>query len=127
MTFIIIDGYLEQKAGGPALSFSRSWFKRAPNLTVDAFTKLIARFGENHAVSFDLFLTAVRRDALGDLLGIRNDVAHGKVFNGQRLAPERYVQLCEDIYDWLVETFLGESVEVIDASGTRTLAYEKSP
>lgn len=127
VTYTVIDGYLGQKAGGPVLEFSRSWFKRAPNLNADAFTKLIARFGDTHSASFEALLTPPRRDALGTLLGVRNDVAHGKQSNGRKLAPERYLQLCEDVYDWLVETFLGDSIEVIDVSGKRTLAYESSP
>jgi hypothetical protein len=127
VTFIVIHGYLEQKAGGPALSFAQSWFERAPNLTSDAFAKLINRFGKEHSDAFELFLTPVRRESLGDLLAIRNDVAHGKHFAGQRLQPDRYVALCEETYEWLVATFLGTGVEVLDETGRQVVAYERTP
>ncbi len=127
VTFVIIHGYLEQKAGGPVLEFSKSWFKRAPNLTADAFDKLVARFGGAHGLAFTDFLTPWRKEALSDLLDIRNDVAHGKPFEGAKLAPERYLQLCEDAYHWLVETFLGDSVEVLDAEGRQVVSYERTP
>lgn len=126
VVLIVLNGYLDQKSGGPARNFAKSHFKRAPNLTVNAFTKLIARFGKDHAKQFEDFLTVPRHDALADLLDIRNDVAHGKVFAGQRLQPDRYVTLCEEVYEWLVETFLGESVEVMDDSGKKVVAYEKT-
>lgn len=126
VTFVVLHGYLDQKAGGPSRTFAKSWFERAPNLSVDAFTKLVARFGPEYASSFDAFLTPVRRDSLGDLLAIRNDVAHGKHFAGQKLQPDRYVALCEDTYEWLVETFLGSSVEVLDPTGKSVVAYERS-
>ncbi|MFJ9392877.1 hypothetical protein ACIRON_28930 [Nocardioides sp. NPDC101246] len=126
VVFLVLDGYLTQKTSGPTRDFARSYFNQAPNLNVDAFTRLIARFGSNHVAELEVFLTTPRRDTLGDLLGIRNDVAHGRVFNGQRLAPERYLILCEEIYDWLIDTFLGESVEVLDGSGRSVVAYERT-
>lgn len=126
VTFVVLNGYLEQKSGGPMLNFSQSWFRSAPNLTSEAFRKLIERFGADHGKEFENFLTPVRHESLSDLLAIRNDVAHGKEFQGQRLQPDRYINLCEEIYDWLVATFLGDSVEVLDNNGTSIIAYERS-
>jgi len=126
VTFEVLSGYLNQKGGGPMYAFATSWFNQAPNLNAKAFAKLIGRFGRTHAAQFEDFLTPPRRESLGDLLGIRNDVAHGKVATGQRLQPDRYIQLCEDVYDWLIATFLAESVEVLADTGTSVLAYERS-
>lgn len=126
-TYVILTGYLESKSGGPLLHFAKSWFERAPNLTVDAFTRLIGRFGDEHGVAFDHFLTKKRRDSLGDLLAIRNDVAHGKTFTGQRLQPDRYYELCEETYNWLVARFFADSVEVIDETGREVVSYERTP
>ncbi len=127
VTFIVLDGYLDQKVSGPPRHFLKSVFSQAPNLNVDAFTRLMNRFGPDRAAEFEAFLTRPRRDTLGDLLGIRNDVAHGREFNGRRLEPSGYMKLCEEIYEWLVETFLGESVEVMDETGTRVQGYERTP
>lgn len=124
VVFVILDGYLDQKVQGPTREFIRGYFSHAPNLNVDAFTRLIGKFGDKHAAEFENFLTKPRRGTLGDLLGIRNDVAHGRVGQGARLAPEQYINLCEEIYDWLIDTFLGESVEVMNAGGTAVEGYE---
>jgi hypothetical protein len=117
VVFVVLDGYLNQKVTGPARTFIRGHFNRAPNLNIDAFTRLIGKFGPQHSGAFDKFLTKPRRGALADLLDIRNDVAHGRVGKGARLDPARYLILCEEIYDWLIENFLGDSVEVLDDSG----------
>ena len=126
VVFVILDGYLDQKVQGPSREFIRGYFSHAPNLNVDAFTRLIGKFGDKHAEEFEKFLTKPRRGTLGDLLGIRNDVAHGRVGQGAKLAPEQYINLCEEVYDWLIETFLGESVEVRDDTGYGVVAYERT-
>lgn len=126
VVFVILDGYLDQKVSGPPREFIRGYFSYAPNLNVDAFTRLIGRFGSHHEAAFADFLTTRRRDALGDLLGIRNDVAHGRLFRGQRLQPERYINLCEEIYGWLIETFLGDSVAVMNSMGTQVEGFERT-
>lgn len=117
VTFVILADFLEQKSSPPALTFAQSYFERAPNLRVKPFIALIKRFGESYEQSFEEFLTAARREALSDLLEVRNDVAHGKHQAGQKLAPDRYMKLVEEIYDWLVATFLGASMEILDGDG----------
>lgn len=122
VTHTILVEYLEQKSSTPVLDFAKSYFGRAPNLRAKAFVDLVGRFGEPFRVTFETFLNeSGRRDTLSDLLDVRNDVAHGKFHSGQKLQPDRYVQLCEDIYDWLVEVFLGHSVEVLDDDGRTRL------
>lgn len=124
VTYAILTGYLDRKSSGPQLAFSKSFFRRAPNLRADAFIDLIGRFGPSYRSAFEQFLTRVRRDALSDLLEVRNDIAHGLLHSGRKLEPTRYVELCREIYDWLVETFIGDTVEVMDDSGMVIVGYE---
>ena len=126
VVFVVLDGYLDQKTSGPAREFIRTQFRRAPNLNVKAFAGLIGRFGSHYSGEFDRFLTKTRRSTLGDLLDIRNDVAHGRVGPGARLDPNRYLTLCEEVYDWLIETFLGDSVIALDDSGTKIIGHVRA-
>jgi hypothetical protein len=108
LTFMAITDYLGRKSSGPALEFARSFFRTAPNLSVGPFIKLVGRFGDDYADRLNTFLTQTRRDTLSDLLSVRNDIAHGRYQAGRKLAPERYLTLCKEIYDW----YLGEFMEV---------------
>jgi hypothetical protein len=122
VTYTILTEFLEQKSSSPVLEFAKSYFNRAPNLKAKTFVELLAKLGSDYSSAFEIFLEAGgRRDTLNDLLDVRNDVAHGKYHGGRKLQPDRYVSLCEDIYDWLVETFLQDSVEIIDQDGRTRL------
>ncbi len=127
VTFVILTGYLEQKSNGPHLAFAKSFFKRAPNLKVNVFIELVGRFGDAHRADFEAFLTKRRREALSNLLDVRNDIAHGQYSAGQKLEPTQYLTLCEEVYDWLVDRFIGDSVAVLDDSGLQVTAYERIP
>jgi hypothetical protein len=124
VTFIVLTGYLDAKSHGPALDVAKKWFRRAPNLKTQVFVDLVGKFGTTHQTRFEEFLEPPRRDILDSLLEIRNDVAHGKVFSGQRLEPSGYMTLCEDIYEWLINEFLGDLVLVVDEQG-RPNRYER--
>lgn len=112
MTYVAVIDFLGRKSSGPTFEFSRSFFRNAPNLTVSAFARLIARFGSSYATHFEDFLTPTRRDALSDLLSVRNDIAHGRYQAGRKLDPERYIQLCKDVYDWYLGEFLEQAVVI---------------
>jgi hypothetical protein len=116
--------HVEQKSSGPVTHFSLSFFRHAPNLKTQAFIDLVARFGPTYKADFELFLDKSRSDALTDLLEVRNDIAHGKYQSGRKLDPERYIRLCEEIYDWLIAKFLGSSVEVIGLDGYERIGVE---
>lgn len=98
--------YLEEKSSGPALEFAKSFYRTTPNLNAESFAKLMARFGDDHAARFGVFLTVTLRDSLNDLSAIRNPIAHGDTAGGQKLDPERYRRLCKAVYEWLVGDFL---------------------
>ena len=114
ITFDCVTRYLEDSSGGPALEFAKSFFSRAPNLNAETLTKLMARFGEDHARRFQTFLTTPLRDSLNDLAALRNPIAHGATTGGQKLAPERYKILCEAVYDW----FTGELLQPVGTVAT---------
>ena len=112
MTYVAVMDFLGRKSSGPAFEFSCSFFRNAPNLTVSAFVRLIARFGSSYETQFEDFLTPTRRDALSDLLSVRNDIAHGRYQAGRKLDPDRYIQLCKDVYDWYLGEFLEQAVVI---------------
>jgi hypothetical protein len=118
VTYTILTEFLEQKSSSPIIDFTKSYFSRAPNLNYHAYVDLIGRFGDSYQEQFEELLSqGGRKESLDDLLSVRNDVAHGKYQGGQKLQPDRYVLLCEDIFDWLVSTFLGNSVEIFADDG----------
>jgi len=88
------------------LEFAKSFYNKAPNLTAEALKKLFGRFGAVEAAKLEAFLTRPRHEALSDLMSIRNPVAHGEVFEGAKLDPTRYMELCMDFYDWCVAEYL---------------------
>jgi hypothetical protein len=109
LTYVAVSDFLARKSSGPTREFATSFFHAAPNLGVTPFIKLMARFGIGYEERFETFLTKNRRDALADLMSVRNEIAHGKNQGGRKLDPDRYVNLCRDIYDW----YLGEFLEQI--------------
>lgn len=117
VTLEVIHGHIELNAYGSVAHFAKKRFSRAPNLRVAKFEELIGQLGREHSEAFAEFLDPVRKEALKDLMDIRNDVAHGKEITGAKLAPERYITLCEEVHDWLVEHLLGDAVQVFDEDG----------
>lgn len=103
---VCINLYLDATSGGPALEFAKSFFSHTPNLNAESFTRLLGRFGDDHAARFDAFLTKPLRDSLNDLSSVRNPIAHGDVTGGQKLDPERYRRLCKEVYQWLTSDLL---------------------
>lgn len=118
LTHLCVHQYLRQTSGGPALEFAKSFFVRAPNLNADTLSKVIRRFGEDHSLRFEEFLTVTLRDSLNDLASVRNSIAHGDTAGGQKLDPFRYRVLCKAIYEWFTSELLnpiGSTTTVVDA------------
>lgn len=126
LAFECVTRYLESKASGPALEFAHSFFSRAPNLTAETLTKLIGRFGADHAVRFEQFLTKPLRDSLNDLSSIRNTIAHGQLAGGQKLDPARYLVLCKAIYVWLTSELLTPAGTVMTVTAVKVKTAEKA-
>ena len=108
LVFLTVRQYLRKKSSGPGLEFAHSFFYQAPNLTPSALKKLFARFGELDSSRLATFIDKPREDVLADLMSVRNPVAHGTEINGAKIDPTRYVEFCNDFYDWCVTTYLND-------------------
>lgn len=106
LAYECVHRLLDTKSSGPPLSFAKSYFSRAPNLTASRLFELVERFGADYSEQLSAVLTSPLRDSLNDLYEIRNPVAHGKEQGGQKLDPERYRKLCIVLYDWFIGSFL---------------------
>ncbi|WP_157596891.1 HEPN domain-containing protein [Streptacidiphilus rugosus] len=110
-TQVILREYCTRNAWGEVQSFAHSWLDRMPNLSSDAFVKLVKRFNATWANELDgLLAQEERRASLNALIGIRNDVAHGKQQGMSRQQAWEYYELAEEIIEWLMERF-GEKAQ----------------
>ncbi|MBB1049707.1 hypothetical protein G6021_00940 [Dietzia sp. CW19] len=105
-----ITWYIETNANREVSQFSRSFFKKSPNLTPDAMETLVSRFGEVYLESLNEVLDEELKGRLGVLLNLRNEIAHGDFPTGAKHAPEQYLELCNIIYDWILEQFIKNTV-----------------
>lgn len=106
--FIAIDSYVRASSGSNASAFGLSNWKKAPNLGPDALEKLVKRFGSEEwdRSLADLIDGGDFKGDLGVLLKIRNDSAHGKSYGGSIASVESYKKMIDQIYKWVLATFL---------------------
>lgn len=105
-TQVILRDYCSRNSWGEIQTFAHSWLDRMPNLSSDALVKLIKRFNESWATELEEMLSKEERKAsLNALIGIRNDVAHGKQQGMSRQQAWEYFELAETLVDWLLERF----------------------
>lgn len=108
-----VAGYLEQAMSvcirdrclkgswGIAQSFAMSWTDRMPNMSADAYVKVVGRFGPALASGAnDVLAEDERRATLNSLIGIRNDIAHGKNQGISREQAWEYFKVVEVLADW---------------------------
>lgn len=105
-----IKWYVESNSSRDVSLFSMSFFQKSPNLTPDAMEKLVARFGDRYLDSLSEVLDDQLKQRLGVLLSWRNDLAHGNFPTGAKIDPGLYFELCNVIYDWILEEFIKNSV-----------------
>ncbi|MGW5528202.1 hypothetical protein [Streptomyces xanthochromogenes] len=108
VTEVTLLDFIERKSGGPVQFFALGEL-RIPNLSPEKYGALLGKFGPEYPERFKAHLGIVHRDALFDLLEIRNKVAHGDLQGGVKLDPTRYLALVEHIYDWLFSEFLDDT------------------
>ena len=102
LIFVAVAGYLRSTAGPQAASFALSNWKHAPNLGPNAFETLFDRFGAPWNDDLTQFLEeADRRGALGRLIKIRNDTAHGSSYSGSLPSVTSYKLLVDEIHGWV--------------------------
>ena len=96
----------ESRSGAEALRFAHSWLERSPNPRKDEILKLVHRFNETWS---DELVVILNQDEKGSrinaLVGIRNDIAHGKNQGVSRRQAWEYFQLASEIVDWVLERF----------------------
>lgn len=94
-------GYLRSVAHPRAARFGLSFFRKAPNLTPEAFEALWSRLGEDWGEEAHLFMEdGGRREILGSLMAIRNIAAHGANYRGSISSVAGYRDLVNEIYSW---------------------------
>ncbi len=102
LIFVAVVGHLKSTAGPQAASFALSNWKHAPNLGPYALQKLVDRFGEPWNDDLAQFLEeADRKGALGRLIKIRNDTAHGYSYSGSLPSVTSYKLLIDEIHGWV--------------------------
>lgn len=86
---ILVSGFLEKAvqelameccrrmAGGAPRNFAIAQLDRTRNPSVDALRSFVGSFSLEWEERLDGFLTEERRDAIGSIVGLRNDAAHG--------------------------------------------------
>ncbi len=86
---ILVSGFLEKAiqelameccrrmASGAARSFAIAQLDRSRNPSVDAMVTFVGSFSPQWRDSLEAFLTEERRDAIGSIVSLRNDAAHG--------------------------------------------------
>lgn len=105
-TATILRGHCAKNSWGTVHQFAVSWLDRTPNLNSDALVKLVRRFGSDSADQLQDFLSIEERaSSLNALIGLRNDVAHGKQQGMSREQAWSYFELTEAIVEWLLDKF----------------------
>jgi hypothetical protein len=102
LIFVAVVGYLKSTAGPQTASFALSNWKHAPNLNPNAIQSLFDRFGEPWNDDLAKFLEETdRKGALGRLIKIRNDTAHGDSYSGSLPSVASYKILVDEIHGWV--------------------------
>lgn len=111
-----VSGFLEQSlissaraccgqmSSGRALEFASSWLERSPNPRAMEVVKFIGRFDSDWADELASYLEVDERGGrVNALLGIRNDVAHGKNQGVSRRQAWDYFELVCELTDWILD------------------------
>jgi hypothetical protein len=105
-TVVILRSHCEKNSWGTVYQFAASWLDRAPNLSSVALIKLVKRFGNQAATELEQFLAEEERgSSLNSLIGLRNDIAHGKQQGMSREQAWDYFKVVEDVIEWLLDKF----------------------
>lgn len=113
-----ICGYLEQSlvecarslceanSGGTVQEFALSWLEKAPNPRVDALIGLVRRFSAKWATELEAFLDENEYGTrINALVGIRNDIAHGKNQGVSLIRAREYFDVARQVVGFLLARF----------------------
>jgi RiboL-PSP-HEPN len=105
-TAVILRSHCTKQSWGNVQQFAVSWLDRTPNLNSDALVKMVRRFNNQIAEELEGFLAVEERGSgLNSLIGLRNDIAHGRQQGMSREQAWEYFTLAESVIDWLLEKF----------------------
>jgi hypothetical protein len=103
---VILREYCSRGSWGGAQRFAHSWLDKSPNLSADALVKLVSRFDSSWASELQEFLNIDERaSSLNALMGIRNDIAHGKNQGVSRERVWEYYELADRVVEWMLDKF----------------------
>ena len=92
----------EHGAWGEGQAFALSWLERAPNPRAAEVLRLVRRFSPAWELELKSLLDIDERaQALNALVGIRNDIAHGRNQGISLRQVREYKEVCVLIVDWL--------------------------
>ena len=84
--------------------FGLSWLERAPNPSKVEIVKFVGRFSSCWADELTALLKDDERGTrLNSLIGIRNDVAHGKNQGVSLMQARGYYELVREVIDWVAD------------------------
>lgn len=111
-----VCGYLEQSivslsraacertSGSLGQAFALSWLERAPNPSRGEVIRIVQRFSPDWAQELQEMLKVDNKgDRLNALVGIRNDVAHGKNQGVSAKQARDYYELATEVIGWLAD------------------------
>ena len=105
-TAVILRSHCAKNSWGSVHQFAASWLDRMPNLSSDALVKLVRRFENNMADELEQFLAVEARGSEPNaLIGLRNDIAHGRQQGMSREQAWSYLTLVENVVEWLLDKF----------------------
>jgi len=115
---IRVSGFLEQSLAhcarslcsqsswGPTQRFALSWMNRTPNPRAEEILKFVQRFDDAWEAELRLVLDEDEHaQSINALLGIRNDIAHGKNQGVSRGRTLDYYAIADKVVDFLLEKF----------------------
>jgi hypothetical protein len=82
---------------GPALAFALSQLEWSKNPTTEVLANLLGRFDLAWREAFEASLDVERKTAINSLVGLRNDVAHGRWSGTSSLSLARVRQYFDTI------------------------------
>jgi hypothetical protein len=117
---VMVSGWLEQAVyelatercrrhvSGPVLAYAISQLQWSRNPTTETLAALIGCFDLAWQEEFLSFLTLAQKEAINSVVGLRNDVAHGRWQGTSSLTVSRvlgYFNLVEEVVDYLMDVF----------------------
>lgn len=105
--FVSVTGFIKSSPNTKVVKFALQHFKYAPNMSPGNLERLIEKFGEEWSGELEIFLDGEgRRDALGNLLSVRNTTAHGGNYKGSMPQVGTYKLLVDDLHNWVIKNIL---------------------